>query len=278
MTIEADAAATHGRFLWYELMTTDMAAAKAFYRRVMGWGARDASMSNLAYTFFTVGETEVSGMTKLPEGAQSMGVAPRWVGYVGVDDVDVSAAAVRRLGGTVLVPPTDTPGISRFAVVADPQMAVLALVKGRASGQREIAALRAAGRVGWHELFAADSDKAFAFYRELFGWQRGIADVGARGAYQLFSVGGRTIGGMLTKAAEAPVPFWLYYFNVGDIDAAVQRVKAEGGTILTGPVEVPDGGWIVQCTDPQNAIFALVGRRSYGAVGFLERVMPPSAN
>jgi len=273
-----DVGDTHGRFVWYELMTTDLEAAKAFYRGVMGWGARDASMRDLAYAFFTAGETEVGGLTKLSEGARTMGAAPRWIGYVGVDDVDAGAAAVKRQGGSVLVPPTNTPGISRFAVVADSQMAILALIKGRESSQRQVVALRAPGRVGWHELFAADGEKAFSFYRALFGWQKGIVDTGARGAYQLFSVGGQTIGGVMTKPATVPDPFWLYYFNVGDIDAAADRVKAEGGTILTGPIEVPDGGWIVQCTDPQDAIFALVGRRSYRAVRFLERVMPPSAN
>jgi len=276
--MELEVADTHGRFVWYELMTADLEAAKAFYRQVMGWGARDAPMGDAAYAFFTAGETEVGGLTKLSEQARTMGAAPRWIGYVAVDDVDAGAAAVKRLGGTVLVPPTDTPGISRFAVVADSQMAILALVKGQESGRRQVAALRAPGRVGWHELFAADGEKAFSFYRALFGWQKGIADTGARGAYQLFSVGGETIGGMLTKPAAVPAPFWLYYFNVGDIDAAADRVRAEGGTILTGPIEVPDGGWIVQCIDPQDAIFALVGRRTHGAVGFLERVMPPSAH
>ena len=67
---------------------------------------------------------------------------------------------------------------------------------------------------------------------------------------------------------------WLYYFNVGDIDAAAVRVKEGGGAVLNGPHEVPDGSRIIQCTDPQNAMFALAGRRTYGAGGFMDRVMP----
>jgi len=278
MTIEAGAAAAHGRFLWYELMTTDMAAAKAFYGRVMGWGTRDASVRDMAYAFFTVGTTEVAGLTALPDVMRSMSAPPRWIGYVGVDDVDAGVAAVKRLGGAVLAPPMDTAGISRFAVVADPQTAMLALVKGREPGRRQAAPLHALGRVGWHELFAADTATAFAFYRELFGWQKGIAETGARGTYQMFAAAGETVGAMLTKPAVTPVPFWLYYFNVADIDAAISRVKAGGGEILKGPEEVPDGTWIVHCIDPLQTMFALIGRRSYRAVGFLERVMPPSAN
>ena len=53
------------------------------------------------------------------------------------------------------------------------------------------------GRVGWHELLAADRKKAFAFYGELFGWQKADAEIGPADSYQLFSAGGQTIGGML---------------------------------------------------------------------------------
>jgi uncharacterized protein len=65
-------------------------------------------------------------------------------------------------------------------------------------------------------------------------------------------------GGVMTKPKEVPAPRWQYYFNVGDIDAATARVKERGGQILNGPMEVPGGSWIVQCTDPQGALFALL--------------------
>jgi predicted enzyme related to lactoylglutathione lyase len=119
----------HGRFVWYELITTDMAAAKAFYSKVVGWGAQDASTPDLPYTLFTAGKTSVSGLMNLPEEARKMGATPRWMGYIGVNDVDATADRIRRLGGAVYVPPTDS-NIGRISVVADPQTATLALVKG----------------------------------------------------------------------------------------------------------------------------------------------------
>jgi predicted enzyme related to lactoylglutathione lyase len=125
-------------------------------------------------------------------------------------------------------------------------------------------------------LLAADWEKAFAFYREVFGWQKADADTGAMGTYQLFSVGGQTVGGMFTKPPTVPVPFWLYYFNIGDIDFAMKRVKAGSGQILNGPIEVPGNRWIVQCTDPQGAIFAVMGKRSHNGIGYFERL--PSRN
>ena len=175
---------SHGRFVWYELMTTDTENAKAFYADVVGWGARDASMPGLAYSLFTVGESPVAGLVNVPEDARRMGATPHWIGYVGVDDVDAAVDRIKQLGGAVYVPPTDVPNISRFSVVADPQMATLALVKGLKSGQAQSAELGAPGRVGWHELLAADWEKAFAFYGELFGWQKADSHVGAMGTYQ----------------------------------------------------------------------------------------------
>jgi hypothetical protein len=82
----------------------------------------------------------------------------------------------------------------------------------------------------------------------------------------LFAAGGQTIGGMFTKRPIEPVPYWLFYFNIGDIDAAAQRVKSAGGRVFEGPFEVPGGTWIARCIDPQGAIFALQGKRSPDAV------------
>ena len=266
----------HGRFVWYELMTTDIECANAFYASVVGWGARNASLPGPAYTLFTIGESPVAGLVNVPGDARRTGATPHWIGYVGVDDVDAAVDRIKRLGGAVYVPPTDVPHVSRFSVVADPQMATLALVTGQRSSRAQSAGLGAPGRVGWHELLAADWEKAFAFYRELFGWQKADSHVGAMGAYQGFSVGAETIGGMFTKPPTLPLPFWLYYFNIDDIQAAAKRVEAGGGQILYGPTEVPGGAWIVHCTDPQGAIFALLDRRRRKAVGYVyfERVAP----
>ena len=123
----------HGRFVWYELITTDVAAAKVFYADVVGWGTQDAPTPDFAYTLLTAGTTPVCGVTELPEIAQQRGATPRWAGYVGVKDIDAAADRIKRLGGAVYVPPTDS-NIGRIAIVSDPQTANFALVKeiGRA--------------------------------------------------------------------------------------------------------------------------------------------------
>ncbi len=144
--------------------------------------------------------------------------------------MDAAAGQVRRLGGAVHIPPTKVPGISRFSVVADPQMATFVLFKVL-SPPRSTGRAGRPGSVGWHELISSDPEKAFAFYRELFGWEKGEVAVEME-TYQSFSVGGQTIGGIFTKPPTVPVAFWLYYFSVGDIDAPARRVKTSGGRIL----------------------------------------------
>jgi predicted enzyme related to lactoylglutathione lyase len=267
------------RFVWYELMTTDVAAAKAFYAEVVGWGTRDASIPNasipnMGYSFFTSGAAPLAGLISLPEEVRKTGVQPGWLGYVGVDDVDATVEQVQRLGGAVHVPPTEIPNISRFAVVADPQAAALALFKWLEPDTEQPAELGAPGRVGWHELLAADWEQAWPFYAALFGWQKVEADSGPIGTYQVFAAGGQTIGGMFNKPAMAPIPLWLYYFNVDDIDVATRRVRAGHGEVLIGPVEVPGGKWIVQCTDPQGVIFGLIGKSRHNGIGYFEPVAP----
>jgi uncharacterized protein len=260
---------SHGHFVWYELMTTDVKIAEAFYASVLGWSARGASMPGSAYSLFTIGDFPVAGLMNMPEDARRTGAPPHWIGYVGVDDVDAAVDRTKQLGGAVYVPPTDVPNISRFSVVADPQMATLALVRGMKSGQAQSAEVGTPGRVGWHELLATDWEEAFAFYSDLFGWQKAFSHVGEMGTYQAFSAGGEAIGGMFTKPATLPLPFWFYYFNVDDVLAAAKRVEAGGGQILYGPTAAPGGALIVHCTDPQGAIFALLDRRGGKTIGYV---------
>lgn len=249
---------TKGHFVWYELMTTDTAAAAAFYGEVLGWGARDAGMEGQPYTLLSAGEAQIGGMMAMPEAYAAGGGRPGWIGYIAVPDVDAGAAQVQQAGGAVHRAAEDIPGVGRFAVVADPQGAAFVLFKG--NGQMPPAPPPGTpGHAGWHELHATDWPAEFAFYAGLFGWTKGEAiDIGPMGTYQLFAIDAVPSGGMMTDPDAGQRPFWMYYFNVRDIRAAAATVTAKGGQVLHGPHEVPGGAWIVNCADPQGAMFALV--------------------
>ena len=251
-------------FAWYELLTTDMAAAQSFYGKVVGWDAQDASTAQFGYRIFNARGMPVAGLMELPPEGRQKGAMPRWVGYVAVKDVDLAVDSLKQLGGTVYVPPTES-NIGRIAVVADPQTATLALVGGLKYGASgaEAAGL---GHVSWHELLAVDGNTAFAFYRALFGWENADAQAAPSESYKLFAAGGRTLGGMFTKFAATPVPFWLYYFDVADLDIALTQVRTEGGQVAQGPLELWDKSFVARCIDPQGAMFALQGKRSEAAI------------
>jgi len=251
-------------------MTTDMEGAKAFYEAVVGWSTQDALPAS-TYGIFMAAGVSIGGLLSVPEEAVKSGFQPTWLGYVMVADVDATAARVTQLGGAVHVPPKDVPRISRISIVVDPETATIGLLKWCNHGPDQLPNPDATGCVGWHELFAADCDKAFDFYRNLFGWRKGQADIGPTGTYQLFAVDDLTIGGIFTTPPQVPIPFWLYYFNVEDIDLALQRVKAAHGRVMEGPIEIPGDRWIIRCTDPQGAIFALVGKRRHHGIGYFER-------
>jgi hypothetical protein len=250
------------KFVWYELMTTDATAAEAFYSQVIGWKTQDSGMTDMRYTLLSLGETMIAGLMALPVEALAMGARPGWIGYVSTDDVDACAAALRRAGGAVHKEPADIPGVGRFAMVADPQGAVFAIFKGNSAEQPAQPAPGTAGTIGWHELHAGDGPSAFGFYSSHFGWGKGEPmDMGAMGTYQIFTIDGTPVGGMMTKMPDVPMPCWLYYINVDGIDAAISRVGVHGGHLIHGPQEVPGGSWIANCIDPQGAMFAMVSAR-----------------
>jgi uncharacterized protein len=249
-----------GKFVWYDVMTSDPKAAESFYANVIGWTAKDSGMPDGAYTLFSMGPAMVAGLMPIPPEAGAQGARPCWSGYIGVDDVDAYAARVTASGGAVHRAPQDIPGIGRFAVVADPHGATFILFHGTSDEAPVPAAPGTPGHVGWHELHAGDGTSAFAFYAGLFGWTKAeTVDMGAMGVYQTFATGGAPVGGMMTKTPQTSAPFWLYYFNVEAVDAAMARVTDAGGQIIHGPMQVPGGSWIAHCLDPQGAIFALVG-------------------
>src|SRR5262245_46611833 len=218
---EAEMATTNGGFVWYELMTPDLPGARTFYDQGVDWHAVDSQMSGMDYWMFNAGETSVAGLMTLPEDARKMGTPPNWIGYVGVADVDATAAQATANGGKVYVPPTDIPNVGRFSVIADPQGAALGLFKPSNAEQESPARMDQQGHIGWHELHAGEYASAFDFYSKLFGWQKKDSmDMGEMGIYQMFGTADTTLGGMMTKAPMEPVPHWNYYLNVGPIDPA----------------------------------------------------------
>jgi len=246
-----------GRFLWYELMTTDPAAAGEFYSGVIGWGTQAWGGGEKPYTMWMRGETPIGGLMELPAEAVAEGAPPHWLAYIGTADVDATLARAAELGARVIVPAMDLTEVGRMAILADPQGAVFAIYAPATDVGDE--APPEAGDFSWHELATSDWEAAWAFYSELFGWEKTDAmDMGEGNMYQMFSrPGGDTLGGIYNRTPEMPVSAWLLYARVPGCADAVGAVTAGGGQVLNGPMEVPGGDEIAQCMDPQGAAFAV---------------------
>lgn len=119
--------AQHGAISWFELMTSDLDAAVAFYTELFGWTTDTMIMENGdPYITIKVADIPVGGMSKLP--SQPENIPPNWGFYVTVDDVDASAQQAQELGGKLVLPPMDVPEVGRFCVIQDPQGAYISLM------------------------------------------------------------------------------------------------------------------------------------------------------
>jgi predicted enzyme related to lactoylglutathione lyase len=184
--------------------------------------------------------------------------------YVSVPKLEDAVADLIRLGGSELSPVITVPTIGRMQMLKDPQGAAFYVIQPEPRDQAPDVAPEV-GEASWLELMTTDASAAMTFYQGFFGWQPSEAvDMGDMGKYQMFNRGDRMIGGMMNKPPEmAQVPpHWAIYFRVPEIDAATERIKANGGKILNGPMEVPGGDWIVNAMDPQGASFALHARKT----------------
>lgn len=246
-----------GRPLWYELMTTDMKGAESFYGAVIGWKTRAFEGSPQPYSMFDRGPDKPSAglMTK----PQEVPGPPFWAMYVGVPKLEDAFAHIKRLGGRECSPVIEVPTVGRMQMVTDPQGAAFYIYEPESAdfppeGAPEV------GEASWHELMTTDMPAAMRFYQDVFGWQPSEAmDMGEMGTYQMFNRPHGMIGGMMNKPPEmADVPpNWQIYFLVPDITEAVERIKANGGKVLNGPMEVPGGDRVLNAMDPQGAAFSL---------------------
>jgi predicted enzyme related to lactoylglutathione lyase len=257
-----------GDFIWYELLTSDIAGAKRFYDAVVGWNVQERS--DFPNDYRMIGRSDgkfAGGAMQLTDEMKEHGARPTWLGYILVPDVDASVTAIERDGGRAMMPPFDIPGVGRVAMVTDPQGAPFYIMKprppeGDPNAKSDVFSVDQPQRVRWNELSTIDQDRAIDFYRRHFGWtQEGAMPMGEMGDYRFIQANGVNIGAIMRKPPQLPVSLWTYYIGVEDIDRAVDAINSSGGQILNGPMEIPGGEFALNAMDPQGASFGLVGPR-----------------
>jgi predicted enzyme related to lactoylglutathione lyase len=254
----------HGDFIWYELLTSDAEAAQSFYGPVAGWSFADSGQTDMDYRIINAPEHSIGGLMAITPEMAGHGARPAWLGYIAVDDVDTSVAAIVDDGGRVLMPAMDIPHVGRIAMVTDPQGAPFYVMHPAGEGDSLAFAYDQPrlGHCAWNELITSDQAGAWSFYGGRFGWvMDGDMDMGAMGKYQFIRHGAAMLGAIMPGTPEMGPPHWNQYFRVADIDAAKATIEAGGGSVINGPMEIPGGDYALNGIDPQGAHFGLVGAR-----------------
>ena len=238
-----------GTFSWADLTIKDADAAQEFYGALHGWEfeAMPAGDSGV-YVMARKGGKNVAALT------ESADHPPHWNNYVTVESADAAAERAQELGGTVVMPAFDVMDVGRMAMAQDPTGAILCLWEPRTNIGAEL--VNEPGAMTWNDLTTPDAEAASKFYGDLFGWR--IEEVPEAYGYRVIYNGERSNGGILPRRpdmGDVP-PNWMPYFGTEDVEQAVKRVPELGGQVLTQPMPVPNGAFIV-IADPQGAVSAL---------------------
>lgn len=245
-----------GTFCWPELATSDVAAAKAFYTALFGWGVRESPMGDGVYVTFLLGGREAASLYALMPEMRAQGVPPNWGSYVSVENADAAAAKARTLGGQVIREPFDVAEHGRMAVIRDPQGAVFCVWQPK--NHIGVQVLAEPGALAWTQLNARDPGLAKPFYAGLLGWTFRDDPAGNGQTYTTWLKSDGMAGGMMALPAEAPAPsHWLVYFAVADLDGTHAKALALGAKSMLEPWDVERVGRFSILTDPQGAPFAL---------------------
>lgn len=247
-----------GTFCWWEIVTSDLAGAKAFYTDLFGWTYDENPIGEgQVYVMFKHEGRHLGAAYQLTDDMKAQGVPPQWSVYLATDDADATAERVKALGGTVAMEPFDVFDAGRMSVLQDPTGATFSVWQ-----PKEHPGAQAVGEVNtvcWNELISTDAPAAEAFYRDLFGYTTETMPMPG-GPYTLFKDGEAMRGGLLQMTPEmGEMPsHWLTYVSVADCDATVARATELGASAIVPPSDIPTVGRLSVLRDPQGAVFAVI--------------------
>jgi predicted enzyme related to lactoylglutathione lyase len=248
----------HGTPSWIDVQTSDTDAAQNFYGQLFGWSwdAQEIPDSGGAvYAMAQIRGKSVAAVSSMPDEMKQMGIPPHWNSYVTVDDVDKFVEQAEKAGGSVMAPPFDVMDAGRMAVVADPTGAVFIPWQAKENIGAEL--VNEQGALVWTELMSPDVAKAAEFYKDVFGWDTEVHDMGPDMTYTEFKLNGKSIAGGMKPPMPGIPPVWAIYIAVDDLDGTVAKAQELGGSVLVPTMDYP-GGKFAALLDPQGAAFSVM--------------------
>jgi predicted enzyme related to lactoylglutathione lyase len=110
------------------------------------------------------------------------------------------------------------------------------------------------GTIYWNELMTRDVEAAKAFYAKTVGWTFSAMPM-SDGTYWIFMPPGadQAAGGMM-QFTDGPTDVWFTYIHIDDLDAALERATAAGGSVVRAPFVVPGVGRIAIVSDSNGGV------------------------
>jgi predicted enzyme related to lactoylglutathione lyase len=245
---------TVGRFVWHDLVTSDVAAAQKFYGALLGWEFESTTRIGHPYVIARSGGRPAGGIVQRREGRTGPAT---WLTYLSVADLDQAIARVTSAGGQVLLPPVAVGEYGRVAVVLDPEGAPLGLIRVTGTIAAEPSQPPMNGFF-WMEHLAKDVPAALALDKDLAGYESS-ASTSERGIEYTVLRRNRSRAGLLRIPTELSgvQPNWLPYVRVEDPAALAARVESLGGKVVIAPRPDIRNGTLAVVTDPTGAAVAL---------------------
>jgi predicted enzyme related to lactoylglutathione lyase len=245
-----------GEFCWTDLGTTNVAAAKKFYKSLFGWTSTDFPMSvDSKYTIFQIKGKDVCALYPMMDEQKKMKAPPAWIPFINVKSVDGTVKKAKAAGGKTISPPMDVGDMGRMAVVQDPTHAMFSLWQAHKHPGAQLK--NVPGTVCWQDLNTPKPAAAAKFYTKVVGWK--VADQDFSGnAYHLFKIGKLNECGMWPEPMKKLPPSWITYWQVADCAKSVAKVKKLGGKVLMGMTVVPEMCSFAIFKDPQGAVFGVL--------------------
>lgn len=239
---------------WTDLQAGDVAAAKQFYQRLLGWAYHDRpTPTGDTYALALVDSDVVAAIA--PRSPMQPPAAPAvWSSYLAVDSVDAAVAAAGAHGGSVLAPAADIPGSGRMAFVADPAGVPIGL--WQAGGRIGADRVNEPGTLVWNELSTEKLAAALPFYAAVAGLVATSAQLGDT-EYTTLNLTGRPVAGATRPGRPELADRWLSWFGVVNAERAAETARQSGGTVLIEPERLPVG-ITVTLRDPQGAVFGVL--------------------
>jgi predicted enzyme related to lactoylglutathione lyase len=243
-----------GRFVWRDLLTKDVAAARRFYGELFGWRFENTKRGDRPYVLARSGSMPIAGIVDISDMAEA---GSQWLSFLSVADVDKSVALVQAERGKVLIEPRDLP-LARVAIVTDPQGAPIGLAKFRRGVPEPDPSKLSQNEFFWQEYLARDAAQALAFYKRLAGYESVLQESKLEVDYHVLrTTRGRAGLFQLPPKSVDVQPNWLPYLLVSDPAAAAGRVAALGGTVVLPAAPERRNGTLVVISDPSGAVVAL---------------------